>query len=229
METIGIKEVPMIDVKIHKESLEKDERRYAYEKAIEAYWNHVDRYHTWMNYYAIFNGALFVGFCTLLTATTKISTENYLCYSLSNDYKPVYIVLSILGLISSMSWYLSIKGHEKWERSWMSIIEKYEFKDVYRLIIAEKSDIVMEGIVPHYFKAYSTHKITKLFVASVIISWGICPLLLFIGELIIKDSYTASYFIIIAIEGYYIFLVALHCIERISIYSNIKGKKVEFK
>ena len=229
MEAISIKEVSMNEIKVYSDRTEDDNRRYAYEKAIEAYWKHVDRYHTWMNYYAIFNGALFVGFCTLLTATTKVSTNNYLCYSLSNDYKPLYIVLSVLGLISSMSWYLSIKGHEKWEKSWMNIIEKYELKDVYGLIIAEKSDIVMEGIVPHYFKAYSTHKITKLFVASVIISWGICPLLLFIGEQMIKDSYTATYFIIIAIEGYYIFLVVLHCFERISIYSKIKGKKVEFK
>ena len=62
MEAISIKEISMIEVKIHKDSLDKDERRYAYEKAIEAYWKHVDRYHTWMNYYAIFNGALFVGF-----------------------------------------------------------------------------------------------------------------------------------------------------------------------
>jgi len=27
----------------------EDKNKYAYEKAVEAYWKHVDRYHTWMN------------------------------------------------------------------------------------------------------------------------------------------------------------------------------------
>ena len=43
------------------EMTEMDKRRYAYEKAIEAYWKHVDRYHTWMNYYSLFNGAFVCG------------------------------------------------------------------------------------------------------------------------------------------------------------------------
>lgn len=63
----------MDEIKIYNNITDDDRRKYAYEKAIEAYWKHVDRYHTWMNYYSLFNGALFVGYCTLLTATTKIS------------------------------------------------------------------------------------------------------------------------------------------------------------
>ena len=46
----------MRDVKVHYKTTDKDKRKYAYEKAIEAYWKHVDRYHTWMNYYALFYG-----------------------------------------------------------------------------------------------------------------------------------------------------------------------------
>ena len=62
----------MNEVKVYSGNTEEDNRRYAYEKAIEAYWKHVDRYHTWMNYYAIFNGALFVGFCTLFARQVSI-------------------------------------------------------------------------------------------------------------------------------------------------------------
>lgn len=47
-------------------------------------------------------------------------------YTLTNDYFPLIIVLCILGLISSICWLLSLKGHEKWERNWMQNIEYYE-------------------------------------------------------------------------------------------------------
>ena len=87
----------MNEVKVYSDRTEDDNRRYAYEKAIEAYWKHVDRYHTWMNYYAIFNGALFVGFCTLYTATSYIFTvENYHLFDNWNTY--LYLILSILSL-----------------------------------------------------------------------------------------------------------------------------------
>ena len=37
-------------------------KQAAYDKAVESYQFHVQRYHTWVNYYAIFVGALFVAF-----------------------------------------------------------------------------------------------------------------------------------------------------------------------
>lgn len=55
-----------------------EQRRFMYQKAIEAYQYHVNRYHTWMNYYSIFTGALFVGFCSLTTATTEIKEKKLL-------------------------------------------------------------------------------------------------------------------------------------------------------
>ena len=44
-------------------------KQIAYEKAIDAYQFHVQRYHTWVNYYAIFVGALFVAFYTIIAQT----------------------------------------------------------------------------------------------------------------------------------------------------------------
>ena len=198
----------------------EDKRRYAYEKAIEAYWKHVDRYHTWMNYYAIFNGALFVGFCTLLTATTEIRIITSTNFTLLNNYSILNLMLCILGFISSVSWLLSIKGHEKWERNWMNIIEEYEHKKVYRLIMAKRDDIVDKQ-----FKAYSTHKITKLFVFTIILSWIISPILLpFIncGEI-------EFCIIVILIAVYFLCLVGFYCVECKSLYSDIRDKEIKFK
>ncbi len=66
---------------------------FLYHKAIETYWNYVNRYHTWMNYYALFNGVLFVGFCTLLTAATIIKADSISQWNLENDYTFLQFVL----------------------------------------------------------------------------------------------------------------------------------------
>lgn len=170
-----------ITINCHKE---QESKRYAYEKAIEAYWKHVDRYHTWMNYYAIFSGALFVGFCTLLTATTIIEPEfdTHLLFSLKNTYGYLQLIISIIGLISSICWTLSIIGHEKWEHNWINIIELFEgnivnTQKVYSILCTEKAEIIPEtkkgkkiekGI---YNNAFSTHFVTKVFVFSLLVGW----------------------------------------------------------
>lgn len=183
----------MKEVKVYSGSSDEDERRYAYEKAIEAYWKHVDRYHTWMNYYAIFNGALFVGFCTLLTATTKIiaktgSEQDYYnslfinarFLELENSYSFTLIILCIVGCISGICWLFSLKGHIIWMNNWMNIIHKYEDTSnrVYKIIIASSEDIkeTNEDLSPHssnmkLYKAYSTSTITECFVFSIIVGW----------------------------------------------------------
>ena len=53
----------------------REQREFLYQQAINGYQFHVNRYHTWMNYYSIFTGALFVGLCSLTTATTEISEK----------------------------------------------------------------------------------------------------------------------------------------------------------
>lgn len=162
----------------------KDDKHYAYEKAIEAYWKHVDRYHTWMNYYAIFNGALFVGFCTLLTATTTIEPhlDRYLSLSLTNTYSNLQLLVCLIGFISSICWALSIGGHESWEKNWMNIIEYYETQlalnpRVYTMLCTPrnkiKAKINNDGIIEdgYLIKGLSTHFATKVFIFCVIIGW----------------------------------------------------------
>ena len=47
-------------------------KQVAYDKAVEAYQFHVQRYHTWVNYYAIFVGALFVAFYTIIPQSENV-------------------------------------------------------------------------------------------------------------------------------------------------------------
>ena len=183
MEAISIKEISLIEVKIHKDSLDKDERRYAYEKAIEAYWKHVDRYHTWMNYYAIFNGALFVGFCTLLTATSDIDLwKEGKCADivLSNNYVFLQSLMCFLGIITSICWLCSLLGHATWMSNWMRIIEEYEDLKVYKLLLPSPSEFNIDEnniLLPHRcfsngnYRAISTTSITKIFVSFIIGGW----------------------------------------------------------
>lgn len=47
-------------------------KQVAYDKVVEAYQFHVQRYHTWVNYYAIFVGALFVAFYTIIPQSENV-------------------------------------------------------------------------------------------------------------------------------------------------------------
>lgn len=110
----------------------EQQRRFMYQKAIEAYQCHVSRYYTWMNYYALFNGALLVAFCTLLCATTQIAsdkgsveTEEIVLEGgtviSSNNYGCLQVLIIILGILTSFLWLLSILGHRTWTLSYMQI------------------------------------------------------------------------------------------------------------
>ena len=209
-------------------------RKYAYEKAIEAYWKHVDRYHTWMNYYALFNGALFVGFCTLLTATTRIEIEcykKYPAFDLKNDYEFLQIVLCCIGLVSAIAWLCSVLGHEKWEKNWMNIIEYYENKNlrIYNLLIVCKEFMDVRKDDNHklesneYFKAYSTHKITKAFIFSVICGWGLC-LVYALSEFFCAETNDACCVILLVAL---LFIALIYMFKQnceYKLYSNVEGK-----
>lgn len=248
METRSFKEVSMKEVKVYSDRTEDDNRRYAYEKAIEAYWKHVDRYHTWMNYYAIFNGALFVGFCTLLTATSKIDLWKQgkdADIMISNDYIYLQLLVCILGIISSFCWLCSLKGHSTWMNNWMRIIEKYEIVNVYNIIIASESEFRLENnsknrpmLYKEYYKAYSTPNITKVFIRSVISGWILTYVYILVTEFcekgfsLLNFSIACSLMLIIA---FYCFLdYSDHFLDKNIppikwmkyLYSNVFGKTI---
>lgn len=53
--------------------MDEEQRRLKRYKLMFARFNWMEqRYHTWMNYYSLFNGALLVAYCTILVSTGKI-------------------------------------------------------------------------------------------------------------------------------------------------------------
>ena len=81
-----------------------------YEKAIEGRNFHYQNYNTWVNYYSIFNGALFVGYYSLLQKETSI----------------LLALIALLGFISAICWHSTVKGHYIWMISWINIVHNYE-------------------------------------------------------------------------------------------------------
>lgn len=236
-----------------------EQRRFMYQKAIEAYQYHVNRYHAWMNYYALFNGALLVAFCTLLCATTQIAggrgsveTEEIVLEGggviLSNNYGCLQVLIIVLGILTSFLWLLSILGHRTWTLSWMSIICKYEkeynFDPLYRMVILQnkynpknKDGIFLKGCfcgmnMPSGYipEGFSTDKLTIKFVWFVILSWYLSLLYLCFQNVITCGVFT---FIVIFPFGIFTLVKSLRCCNcKISdkfLYTNVRNKKRKYE
>lgn len=197
-------------------------KQVAYDKAVEAYQFHVQRYHTWVNYYAIFVGALFVAFYTIMPQSGNI--QRSLCSeSISSFLASVWLPLLIitLGWFASMCWLASIIGHYEWMKSWMRIVKKREeafFETtpnqssntssvsseifVYGKVMKEPDRSESNNMLPKFI---STQKITQWFVWSVILAWIASSVSLwrFI------DCYwwlvPVVYLLLTAITGYYLY------------------------
>lgn len=168
-----------------------------YDRAISAYQFQVERYHTWMNYYSIFEGALLVAFYSIDRCTV-------------GDI--VYMLIPILGFIVSLCWLGSIIGHRCWMNSWLNIVKYIENKDdnIERKIYNSYSSSQKKK----YF--LSTQGITKIFILIVIIAWGLIT---------INSLYTISndcfLFIILGLVGeliligyaYYLYEKENNCIH----------------
>ena len=87
-------------------------KQVAYGKVVEAYQFHVQRYHTWVNYYAIFVGALFVAFYTIIPQSENVQCSpcsGTIFSFLDSIWLPLLIIT--LGWFASMCWLASIIGH----------------------------------------------------------------------------------------------------------------------
>lgn len=125
----------------------------AYDKAIEAYQFHVERYNTWMNYYSIFTGALFVALYSVMDKCDKFDI--------------VKSVITLMGLFASVCWLLSFRGYYFWLISWTKVVQHYEKasqNDKYVYLLIDKKSIEAFG--------YSTQKVTLYFIYMVIASWS---------------------------------------------------------
>ncbi|MDE5578552.1 MAG: hypothetical protein K2I85_01160 [Alistipes sp.] len=89
---------------------ESQKKEIAYEQAVKAYQFQVTRYNTWMNYYALFVGALFVGFYNVP----------------KNSLECLPILISLLGIVASTCWMASLIGNCAWMKNYIKAVKKNE-------------------------------------------------------------------------------------------------------
>jgi hypothetical protein len=123
---------------IIKEKCIKAEKEKMYEKAIAGYQFHVTRYKDWMNMYAIFVGALFVGYYNI-AASSFVECNNII----------LEFIILIVGLIASLSWLVSFQGYYTWMISWIRILQLHE----------NKIKVIEEYSTPRVYSAYFTENI----------------------------------------------------------------------
>lgn len=139
-----------------------------YEKAIEGRFQHMNQFNYWMNMFAIFNGALFVGYYNVVKeckCTGAIPCDT--SFILSS-------VILLLGVVSAWLWFFSACGFYRWNISWINIVKKFEKdelidKHVYRAFAYPKN---LEN-TKFETRPFSTQKLAKAFVLCVAISWSL--------------------------------------------------------
>lgn len=154
----------------------------SYKLVFEHFKNMENRYHTWMNYYSLFNGALLVAYCSILVSTGRImevggtikeqvGDAELKVLQLDCTYWAVLLLIALLGCTAAYFWYLSIVGHCRWLDNWRSALKKFNFPPDHTLYI--QSEKVVYNCVgkPVLSRFYSTTKVTKLFILFVLFAW----------------------------------------------------------
>jgi len=137
--------------------------KFYYEKAIEGRNKIYESYNHWVNLWAIFTGALFVGY------------YNVKCDGLQ-------LLFSLFGIVASICWLNSGRGYYWWLNSWISIVQKYE-KKLNKRASKEvvNADFEKYGVYSKYINTepdktktgISTQKVTFFFIRAVIVGWDI--------------------------------------------------------
>ena len=148
-----------------------------YKIAIDGYHNHFERYNHWMNMYAIFNGALFVGLHSIIDKS---------CNSEGFDLLPfLQLLIFALGCISSWFWFFSAKGFYRWNISWVKTVAHHENKFIQNCLGNEsKEDVYVYKVFRKSGKEkcfetrpFSTQKITQWFTGCVALAWSVITIL----------------------------------------------------
>lgn len=142
-----------------------DYRKLMYEKAIDGYQFQVNRYNTWMNYYALFVGALLVALYSVWPSENCLSciTETTAVSSSGNWY--LVVIISILGWLVSFCWYGALLGYRKWNTHWINVIKDMESKLTDNKLKVYCKNPKQGGLI-------STQKITGLFIIGAMVAWN---------------------------------------------------------
>ena len=133
-----------------------------YEKAIEGRNFHYQNYNTWAHYYAIFTGALFIAYYTIT----------------DNDSQLLAAFISIVGLMTSICWHLTVKGHYHWILSWIKIVHAYE-EELEKIARNEQQkeyrvySVYLKSSETVYHENISTQKLTSVFTIFIETAWSV--------------------------------------------------------
>ena len=196
-----------------------------YEKAIEGRFQHMSQFNYWMNMFAIFNGALFVGYYNVVKECT-CEKVNPCCATFI-----LTSVILLLGVVSSWLWFFSACGFYRWNISWINLVKKFEKeelvdKHVYRAFAYPK-DLENKKFVT---RPFSTQKLARFFVACVAIAWSLIAIFnlvkMFFG---CSDKIgNVMKFVILGIFG--VAVIFLICVAvRIGRESNLKNSHRRYK
>lgn len=132
---------------------------------------HYDNFSKWMTYFYVAIGALFVGYCTLISG--EIQSQEI------TEIKPLIL---LVGYIISVFWYLSSKGYYHWNINFINLVNYYErdvlkFEETERVyFVHANKDTQNNYLSPIYGANISTSKIAILFAFIISVFW--CVLLL---------------------------------------------------
>lgn len=180
----------------------------AYEKAIDAYRFQVGRYHTWMNFYSLFNGALLIAVYSLQCKTCEESNI-------------LLLFLGVVGLIAGLCWLGSIIGNRYWMNSWLQIVkelEKKEFeKEEDKALQIYNTVLFKDGQVRNFL---STPVLTQVFITVVVLAWS--AYIVYIAGLLDYGGYA-----FIGVVAILIFSIILYWKSNSCIHSEISKKNNE--
>lgn len=150
---------------------QNDFKQEAYKTAINGFQFQISRYNTWMNYYAIFVGALFVAFYKVFPAGKE-----------ADCFLPVAI--AILGWFTSLCWYASLLGNSTWANNWMATVKEIEAGnwDAVGKVYSYRKPEGSERFTNGRRKYISTQKAIAAFIGAVCWAWAAAIAYLFVSQ-----------------------------------------------
>lgn len=130
-----------------------------YDRAIEAYRFQVERYHTWMNYYSLFHGALLIAFYSLLKDVPK-----------EQAWLP--FVIASLGFLAGICWCYTVIGNKNWINNWMEVIRRTAELNRGGWLFRRRPVNIYNMLSATSRRLLSTQKVALIFTIIVTIGWG---------------------------------------------------------
>lgn len=133
--------------------------KFLYKQSVRGYEFNINRYKDWMNLYAVFVGAFFIAYYTLIGKGNIILS----------------LIIVLLGLATSFCWFFSFQGYYNWQKSWIQILHYHEslFLENANFQVDNKNKYRVYSVAIDNGKLYSSQKIIEIFLQIVIVGWSI--------------------------------------------------------